>query len=289
MPPAAPTRVPNVLSIAGSDSCGGAGIQADLATFSALRCHGMSVITALTAQNTRGVAAVHVVPPEFVARQIDVIFTDIEVAAVKIGMLATVETIEVVAERLAALRPPFIVLDPVLAATSGASLASAGVAEAIVRHLFPLATLVTPNLPEAAALSGNEVAPGLDCMRAAAEALQARGARAVLIKGGHGEGPTSDDLLLDGSASRVFSALRVATRNTHGTGCTLASAIAAFLAHGDGLADAIAAAKAYVSGALEAANALDVGHGPGPLHHFHALWASDRDGRCGDAEEPNKP
>jgi len=279
----APAHVPNLLSIAGSDPCGGAGIQADLKTFGALRCHGMSVITALTAQNTRGVAAIHVVPPEFVARQIDVIFADIAVAAVKIGMLATVETVIVVAERLAAHRPPFVVLDPVLAATSGDSLASAGVAEALVRHLFPLATLVTPNLAEAAALGGKDVAPGLEGMRVAAQALQARGARAVLVKGGHGEGATSDDLLLEGATWRVFSAPRVETRNTHGTGCTLASAIAAFLARGCDLAAAIASAKAYVSGALEAASALEVGHGCGPLNHFHALWAA------GDPVRPGKP
>jgi hydroxymethylpyrimidine/phosphomethylpyrimidine kinase len=289
MPTAAPTRVPNILSIAGSDPCGGAGIQADLATFAALRCHGMSAITALTAQNTQGVAAVHAVPSEFVARQIDVIFADIEVAAVKIGMLAAVKTVEVVAARLAALHPPFVVLDPVLVATSGASLAGSGVAEALARHLFPLATLVTPNLPEAAALSGREIATGLDGRRAAAEALQARGARAVLIKGGHGQGETSDDVLLDHTTCKVFSAPRIATRNTHGTGCTLASAIAALLARGYELAEAIGAAKTYVTGALEASSALQVGHGSGPLNHFHVLWASAHDVRRGDERGPEDP
>jgi hydroxymethylpyrimidine kinase/phosphomethylpyrimidine kinase len=266
-------RVPNVVSIAGSDPSGGAGIQADLATFAALRCHGTSVITALTAQNTCGVFAVHVVPPDFVARQIDVIFEDIEVAAVKIGMLATAETVAVVAARLAVHRPPFIVLDPVLAASSGEALAAAGVAAALIQHLFPLATLVTPNLAEAAVLGGTVVAAGHEGMREAAARLQARGARAVLIKGGHGDGPTSDDLLLDDRLCRVVSAPRQATRNTHGTGCTLSSAIAAFLARGTDLAAAIVAAKAYLSRALEASTELQVGHGPGPLHHFHALWA----------------
>lgn len=283
MPHAALTRVPNVLTIAGSDPSGGAGIQADLATFGALRCHGMSVITALTAQNTRGVAAIHVVPPDFVARQIDVIFGDIDVAAVKIGMLASAETVATVSGRIATHRPLFVVLDPVLAASSGASLAGSGVAEAIVRDLFPLATLITPNLAEAAVLSGKEVAPGRDGMREAAALLQARGARAVLIKGGHGTGPTSDDLLLDGDRCRMFSARRLVTSNTHGTGCTLSSAIAAYLAHGHDLASAIAAAKSYLTGALETSATLQVGHGPGPLHHFHGLWAA------GDRRLPEKP
>jgi len=286
MPAAALTRVPNVLSIAGSDPCGGAGIQADLATFGALHCHGMSVITALTAQNTRGVLGTHVVPPDFVARQIDVIFEDIDVAAVKIGMLATAETVEVVAERLETHRLPFVVLDPVLAASSGDALATAAAAEAIVRCLFPLATLVTPNLIEAAVLSGKEIAPAANGMREAAAILLSHGARAVLVKGGHGEGPTSDDLLLDSHMCRVFSAPRLSTRNTHGTGCTLSSAIAAYIAHGYDLASAVAAAKAYVSGALEAASALQVGHGPGPLHHFHALWAADDRGqKCAEPEK----
>lgn len=275
MAPEAQSFVPNVLTVAGSDSSGGAGIQADLATFGALRCYGMSVITAVTAQNTRGVSGVHVIPADFVADEIDAIFEDIEVAAVKIGMLATPETVEVVAERLEAFRPPFIVVDPVLVATTGASLAATGVTEALVRHLFPLATLVTPNLPEAAALAGTETEHGPEGMRKAAERLLAKGASAVLVKGGHAEGPTSDDLLLEGSSCRVFSAPRIATRNTHGTGCTLASAIAAFLARGFDLGDAIGAAKSYLSGALAASSTLQVGHGPGPLHHFHALWEPD--------------
>lgn len=280
---ASSTLVPNVLTIAGSDPCGGAGIQTDLATFSALRCHGMSVITALTAQNTQGIAAIHVVPPEFVARQIDVIFADIEVAAVKIGMLATAETVEAVSKRLATHRPAFVVLDPVLAATTGASLSGSGVAEALVRHLFPLATLVTPNLAEAAVLTGKEVEADHAAMREAARALQARGAQAVLVKGGHGAGPTSDDLLLDGDACRIFSAPRIATRNTHGTGCTLASAIAANLALGQNLTDAIAAAKCYLSAALETSSVLQVGHGAGPVNHFYDLWESK-----GSASNPDQ-
>ncbi len=286
MPPAAMTRVPNVLSIAGSDPCGGAGIQADLATFAALRCHGMSVITALTAQNSQSVAAVHVVPTDFVARQIDLIFADIEVAAVKIGMLATIESVANVAERLAAHSPPFIVLDPVLVASSGDPLTTAGVAEGLVRCLFPLATLVTPNLPEAAILGGSPVAPSLDGMRKAATTLLARGARAVLVKGGHGTGETADDLLLDNTSEHLFSAPRLATRNTRGTGCTLSSAIAAYLARGSDLAGAISAAKSYVSSALEASSVLQVGHGPGPLHHFHAFWGAGAPGERRSDEDP---
>lgn len=270
-----PLRIPNVLSIAGSDPSGGAGIEADLKTFGALRCHGMSVITSLTAQNTRGVAAIHVVPWEFVARQIDLVFEDIEVAAVKIGMLGTVATVEAVAARLSAHRPRCIVLDPVLSATSGEALATAGVAEALVEHLFPLAAVVTPNLIEAAILGGATITQGQDGMRAAAASLLARGARAALVKGGHGEGPTSDDLLLDGSSCLVFPGPRIATRNTHGTGCTLSSAITAYLARGYDLVAAVSEAKSYLRGALEASDSLQVGHGPGPLHHFHALWESE--------------
>lgn len=264
--------MPNLLSIAGSDPSGGAGIAADLATFAALRCYGMAAVTALTAQNTRGVLDVHLPPAAFIAAQIDAIFADIEVAAVKIGMLGSAATVEAIADRLAVHRPPFVVLDPVLAASSGDALAGARVAEAIVARLFPLATLVTPNLAEAAVLAGGAVGPNRAEMRAAAGRLRERGARAVLVKGGDAGGATSDDLLLEGNACRVFSAPRIATRNTHGTGCTLSSAIAAHLAHGAELPDAVAAAKDYVSAALAAADRLDVGHGHGPLHHFHAFW-----------------
>jgi hydroxymethylpyrimidine/phosphomethylpyrimidine kinase len=264
------SMTPNLLSIAGSDPSGGAGIQADLKTFAALRCHGMAVVTALTAQNTRGVFAIHVPPPNVVAGQIDAIFDDIDVAAVKIGMLASGEIVKTVADRLAVHKPPFIVLDPVLAATSGDALATSDVGQAIISHLFPLATLVTPNLAEAAILSGHAVAA--DELRATAERLQMLGAKAALITGGHGEGATSDDLLFDGVAYQLFSAPRVATRNTHGTGCTLSSAIAAYLGHGLALADAVGAAKTYLSGAIKAADELTVGHDHGPTHHFFDLW-----------------
>jgi len=264
--------IPNLLSIAGFDPSGGAGIAADLKTFAALRCNGMAVITALTAQNTRGVKAMHVPPADFAAAQIDAIFEDVEVAAVKIGMLACGAIVEEVADRLAYYKPPFIVLDPVLSATSGEALATSDTATAIVRHLLPLVTLVTPNIPEAERLLGCEVAPDLEGMRRAAKLFHTRGAKAVLIKGGHVGGATSDDLLSSGGSYRLFSAPRIATPNTHGTGCTLSSAIAAYLAQGLELGDAISAAKTYLSGALAAAGQLSVGHGSGPVHHFHEVW-----------------
>ncbi len=267
--------IPNVLSIAGLDPSGGAGIAADLKTFAALRCNGMAVVTALTAQNTQGVRAVHVLPADFITAQIDAIFEDIEIAAVKIGMLAAPHIAEAVAERLAHYKPRFIVLDPVLEATSGDSLATPDTAGAIVKHLFPLATLVTPNIAEAARLSGQVVAGDLEGMRRAAIALHGQGAKAVLVKGGHLPTPTSDDLLFGGESFRLFSAPRIKTRNTHGTGCTLSSAIAAYLARGFALEEAIGAAKTYLTGALNAADALSAGKGAGPLHHFHALWTSE--------------
>src|SRR5262245_4580247 len=264
--------IPNLLSIAGFDPSGGAGIAADLKTFAALQCNGMAVITALTAQNTQGVRDMHVLLADFVTAQIDAIFEDIAVAAVKIGMLACGAIVEEVADRLAFYKPPFIVVDPVLASTSGTALCAPDTATAIVRNLFPLATLITPNLSEAERLSGKTVAPNRDGMRHAARLVHARGAKAVLIKGGHIEGPRSDDLFFDGESFRLFSAPRLATRNTHGTGCTLSSAIAVYVARGYGLPEAIGAAKTYLNGALSAADALNAGHGPGPLNHFHEIW-----------------
>lgn len=267
--------VPNLLSIAGFDPSGGAGIAADLKTFAALSCNGMAVITALTAQNTQGVRAIHVPPADFAAAQIDAIFQDSDVAAVKIGMLACGAIAEEVAGRLALYKPRFVVVDPVLSSTSGDALATPDTVGAIVRYLFPLATLVVPNRSEAAKLSGHAVTPGRDGMRRAASLLCACGARAALVTGGDLEGATSEDVLFDGSSYRLFSAPRVKTRNTHGTGCTLSSAIAAYLALGRELGDAVGAAKAYVSAALLAAGALSVGQGPGPVNHFHGLWARE--------------
>ena len=273
--------IPNILSIAGSDPGGGAGIQADLKTFAALGCYGMAAITALTAQNTRGVRAVHLPPADFVAAEIEAIFADIEVAAVKIGMLGSAAAVGAVAESLGRWRPRAIVLDPVLVATSGDALAQAGVAEAIVERLFPLATLITPNLDEAAQLSGLPRASDAASMRAAAHELHRLGAAAALITGGDAGGATADDFFFDGAAERILSAPRLETRNTHGTGCTLSSAIAAFLGRGFALTEAIEAAKAYVSGALAASGRLAVGHGNGSLNHFFALWPAEPKGGDG--------
>lgn len=264
---------PNVLSIAGSDPSGGAGVQADLKTFAALRCYGMAALTALTAQNTQGVRAVHLAPPGFVGEEIDAIFEDVEVAAVKIGMLGSAQIVEVVAERLERFSPPFVVLDPVLAATSGDALAGDGVEAAIVERLFPLASLVTPNLFEARRLAGMERPLGAADMREAADRLLRLGAKAALVKGGDLAGETSEDFFLDADTEEILSAPRVKTRNTHGTGCTLSSAIAAFLARGAPMLEAIVSAKAYVTGALKGADALRVGRegGRGPLDHLFAL------------------
>ncbi len=266
-------RIPNVLSIAGSDPGGGAGVQADLKTFAALGCYGMAAITALTAQNTVGVRAVHVPPADFLAAQIDAIFDDIAVDAVKIGMLGTGEIVSVVADRLAHRGARNIVLDPVLVATSGDSLGAPDVVEAIVAKLLPLAAVVTPNLPEIARLVGRDVSADPQDMGRAAEELIERGARAVLVKGGHGESAVIVDVLaVPGQSATAFRGPRIATRNTHGTGCTLSSAIAAGLAHGRTLTEACDEAKRYLTAALEAADRLSVGQGHGPVNHFGALW-----------------
>ncbi len=265
--------IPNVLTIAGSDSGGGAGIQADLKTFSALGAFGCSVITALTAQNTRAVTAIHDVPPEFVTAQLDAVFDDIEIAAVKIGMLSRPEVIVAVAEALQRHRADNIVLDPVMVAKSGDRLLREEAVGALRERLLPLATLITPNLPEAGVLLGIEPARDQAGMTRMAKALREIGPRAVLVKGGHLEGPQSIDVLDDGSGeAEVLVAPRIATSHSHGTGCTLSSAIAAYLAHGRPLRESVRAAKAYLTDALRAADQLRVGHGHGPVHHFHALW-----------------
>jgi hydroxymethylpyrimidine/phosphomethylpyrimidine kinase len=266
------------VTIAGSDSSGGAGIQADLKTFSALGVYGASVIAALTAQNTRGVTGIFDVAPDFVTAQIDAVFSDLAVGAVKIGMLSRVPTIRAVADGLRRWRPPAVVLDPVMVATSGDVLLAADARAALVEALFPLATLVTPNLAEAATLTGEPKAESDAAMWRQAERLIGLGAGAVLMKGGHGAGEESVDLLLtaDGARHR-FSAPRHPTRNTHGTGCTLSSAIAAGLAKGLDLVTATEAAKAYLTAAIVAADGLAIGHGHGPVHHFHAMWPK-RDG-----------
>ena len=264
-------RIPNVLSIAGSDPSGGAGIQADLKTFAALGCHGMAAITALTAQNTRGVGAIHLPPPDFVGEQIAMIFADIEVAAVKIGMLGSASIVEAVAD---ALRPHAgipIIVDPVLVATSGAALGDDDVVAAMFRHLFAQARLVTPNLAEAGRLAGGADLGERTQIDAVARDLAGRTSTAWLIKGGHGQSATADDLLMVDGEAVWFSSPRAATRNTHGTGCTLSSAIAAHLAHGTDLRTAVGRAKHYLDVALATADALDVGRGAGPVDHF-AAW-----------------
>jgi hydroxymethylpyrimidine/phosphomethylpyrimidine kinase len=263
---------PVALTIAGSDSSGGAGIQADLKTFAALGVYGASAITALTAQNTQGVDAVLVVPPDFVARQIRVVARDLDLRAVKIGMLATAEIIEAVAEQLKALEGTPVVLDPVMVAASGDVLLDEDAIETFRSVLVPRATVVTPNLPEAAKLLDQGEAKNERDMRAQAEALRALGAQAVLIKGGHADGPEAVDILVDGEGELRLTAPRVATENTHGTGCTLSSAVAAELAKGASLREAVTRAKAYVTAALQRADELRIGKGRGPVHHFHDLW-----------------
>ncbi|HKH95153.1 MAG TPA: bifunctional hydroxymethylpyrimidine kinase/phosphomethylpyrimidine kinase [Beijerinckiaceae bacterium] len=263
---------PIAVTIAGSDSSGGAGIQADLKTFSALGVYGASVIAALTAQNTRGVQGIHDVPPAFVTQQIDSVFSDLSVAAVKIGMLSRPETIEAVADGLARHRARNVVLDPVMVATSGDRLLAPEAVDALRERLIPAALIITPNLPEAAALLDEAEARSEDEMRTQGERLLALGATAVLIKGGHGEAPESVDILVERLGTTRLPAPRIATRNTHGTGCTLSSAIAAGLAKGLSLHDAVAAAKSYVTAAIAASERLTIGHGSGPVHHFHASW-----------------
>jgi hydroxymethylpyrimidine/phosphomethylpyrimidine kinase len=265
------TATPIALTIAGSDSSGGAGIEADLKTFSALGVYGACVVTALTAQNTKGVFAIHDVPADFIAAQINAVFSDLDVGAVKLGMLAHAAAIEVVAAALDRYRPPNVVLDPVMVASSGERLLHAG-AIGRLRELVRRARVLTPNLAEAAALLETPLARDEREMRAQAEKLLALGAGAVLIKGGHGSGPESVDLLVTADGALRFAAPRATTRNTHGSGCTLASAVAAALARGLTLDEAVKQAKDYVTAAIEAADRLAVGSGRGPLHHFHAWW-----------------
>jgi hydroxymethylpyrimidine/phosphomethylpyrimidine kinase len=263
--------VPVALTIAGSDSGGGAGIQADLKTFAALGVYGACVVTALTAQNTTGVLAIHQLPPEFIAAQMDAVFSDLDVGAVKIGMLGNAAAIVAVGAGLRRHRARNVVLDTVMAASSGAKLLHDDALDAL-RALIAQARLVTPNLSEAAALTGGKQASDEDEMVAQGRKLLMLGAGAVLIKGGHGSGSESVDILVERTFHTRFALPRIKTNNTHGTGCTLASAIAAGLAENISLVDAVRQAKAYVNAALKAADRLDIGSGPGPLHHFHKWW-----------------
>ena len=260
------TRPPRLLTIAGSDSGGGAGIQADLKTFAALGAHGMTAVTAVTAQNTVEVRSVQVIDPAVIADQIDAVFEDIGVDAVKIGMLSCTRVIEVVAERLAAQPPTPTVLDPVMISKSGARLLEADAIEALRELLLPRTTLVTPNLPEARRLTGLPV-DTVPERYAAARELIAGGASAVLVKGGHAAGATVLDLLFDGERVHRFEHPHIETSSDHGTGCTLSAAIAAGLGHGRTLREAVADAIEYLQHAL--AHAFPLGAGHGPVHHFH--------------------
>ena len=259
------------LTIAGSDSGGGAGIQADIKTFSALGAYAASVITAITAQNTKGVTTVEDVSVATIIAQMDAVFSDLAVNAVKIGMVSRIETIAAIAERLRGQSQP-VVLDPVMVATSGDRLLHEDAIETLRRDLLPLATIVTPNLPEAALLTGTSMAKTDTEIAQQAELILKAGTKAVLIKGGHGDGPESTDYLFADGAMQALSAPRVETKNDHGTGCTLAAAITAHLAKGYELREAVELSKDYLNGALDAGRGLAVGHGRGPVHHFYRWW-----------------
>lgn len=265
--------IPNVLSIAGSDPSGGAGIQADIKSISANGAFAMAAITALTAQNTQGVSGIHLVPPAFVQGQIAAIVADIRVDAVKIGMIANADVAAAVAQALESQTGVPIVLDPVMIAKGGAALLQPDAVKTLRDVLLPLATVLTPNLPEAAHLLNTGTATTRDEMAAQGVALCGFGVTSVLMKGGHLEGPDSPDCLVTHDTVSWFDAPRAPTANTHGTGCTLSSALAAHLAKGLSVADATAAAKSYVAHAIERASALSVGTGHGPTHHFAALYS----------------
>ncbi|SHH18003.1 hydroxymethylpyrimidine kinase /phosphomethylpyrimidine kinase [Cognatiyoonia sediminum] len=264
--------VAKALTIAGSDSGGGAGIQADLKAFSANGVFGTSALTAITAQNTMGVTAVHPIPVDVVGAQIEAVLTDIRPDAIKIGMLFSPELIETVAKALADYDGP-VVLDPVMIAKSGDALLQDEAVDALKSIILPRADLLTPNLPEAARiLETSEAATEADAL-SQAEALRALGPKAILMKGGHAEGDTCTDLLLTKAGSHEFSATRINTRNTHGTGCTYSSTIAANLAKGVDMVTAVETAHSYLHAAIKAADDIDIGAGHGPVHHFHGMWS----------------
>lgn len=258
----------NLLTIAGSDSSGGAGIQADLKTFAAHGTFGMSVITAITAQNTQGVNAVVNLEETIICQQIEAVFEDIKVDAVKIGMVSQSGIIKCIAERLAVYKPEIIVVDPVMVSKSGYKLLEDNACAALCQYLIPMATLVTPNLPEAEVICGFEVTDK-DTMIQAAEYIHGLGAKNILIKGGH-LADTADDLLYDGQNFIWFVGERIHTKNTHGTGCTLSSALAANMAKGLSVRESVAAGKEYITQAIQ--YALDIGQGCGPTHHFVKLY-----------------
>lgn len=263
---------PIALTIAGSDSGGGAGIQADLKTFSALGVFGCTALSSLTAQNTLGVQSVFPIPPEFVQQQIQSVLGDIDVGAIKTGMLATADIIAAVAESLSAYPHIPLVVDPVMVATSGDRLLAQNAIQILIEKLMPLATLITPNLHEAAVLLNVPVANTRAQMQAQGEQLLRLGAKAVLMKGGHNNDESATDLLITPGGLEAFSAQRLLTRNTHGTGCTLASAIAAGLAKKLSLSDSVRQAKEYLHNALIHSEKLKIGQGAGPVHHFYAFY-----------------
>ncbi len=262
----------NALTIAGTDPSGGAGIQADLKTFSALGAYGCSVITALVAQNTRGVQSVYRIEPDFVAAQLDSVFSDVRIDTTKIGMLAETDIVEAVAERLRRYQVQNVVLDTVMLAKSGDPLLSSSAVTALRQHLLPQVSLITPNLPEAAALLDAPHARNEREMHEQGQALLALGCEAVLIKGGHLDSDESPDWLFTRNGTERFTAPRIKTKNTHGTGCTLSAALAALRPRHADWASTVNEAKRWLSAALAQADTLEVGHGIGPVHHFHAWW-----------------
>ncbi len=269
-------RLPLALTIAGSDSGGGAGIQADLKTFSALGIFGMSVITALTAQNTLGVQGIYNIPEEFISLQIDSIFLDMGADAVKTGMLSNSSIILLVAKKMREYKVSKLVIDPVMVAKGGDRLLEEEAESTLMEVLLPLSLVVTPNIPEAEVISGICIC-SLGDMKEAARIIYQKGAKNVVIKGGHLEGDQSIDLLYDGQSFRELSALRINTANTHGTGCTFASAITAYLAKGSGLVEAVEKAKQYLTSILELSSNIQIGKGVGPLNHMANLFSINKE------------
>ncbi|MFA0560302.1 bifunctional hydroxymethylpyrimidine kinase/phosphomethylpyrimidine kinase [Vibrio breoganii] len=272
MPVSQSKKTPIVLTIAGSDSGGGAGIQADIKAISATGSYACSVITALTAQNTQGVTGILPISAEFIEQQLDAVFTDLDVVAVKVGMLAEAGLIQAVVKKLKQYQPRYLVVDPVMVATSGDLLLQQSAIETLKIELLPLADVITPNLPEAATLLGQSLPTTEAQMNAMIEDLRGLDCKAVLLKGGHLESEsTSTDLLITPNEVETFTVERVNTQNTHGTGCTLSSAIASFLAQTGSLSESVALGKNYISNAIAHADELEVGSGHGPVHHFYAL------------------